>query len=92
MFGIRELFEFVDGGDIGITKKHQLEELEKVGRVNRGSTMIGDRAVDISAAKENGLSSIGVLWGYGSEHELREAGAESIIEHASELSHVSGAA
>ena len=37
--------------------------------------MIGDRAADVRAAHANGLRAIGVLWGYGSERELREAGA-----------------
>ena len=45
----------------------------------RGSAvMIGDRAADVRAAHANGLRAIGVLWGYGSERELREAGADVI--------------
>jgi phosphoglycolate phosphatase len=40
------------------------------------AVMIGDRAADVSAARANGLRAIGVLWGYGSEKELREAGAD----------------
>jgi len=38
--------------------------------------MIGDRYHDIVGAKKNGMRSIGVGWGYGSEAELREAGAD----------------
>jgi len=41
-----------------------------------GAVMIGDRAADVRAAHANGLRAIGVLWGYGSERELREAGAD----------------
>ncbi|MDR3449265.1 MAG: HAD-IA family hydrolase [Alphaproteobacteria bacterium] len=40
--------------------------------------MIGDRKHDILAAKAHGIDSIGVLWGYGPEAELREAGATYI--------------
>jgi phosphoglycolate phosphatase len=40
------------------------------------TVMIGDRAADIRAARANGLQSIGVLWGYGSEQELVDAGAD----------------
>jgi len=40
------------------------------------AVMIGDRAADVRAAKANGLQSIGVLWGYGSERELVDAGAD----------------
>jgi phosphoglycolate phosphatase len=30
----------------------------------------------VRAAQANGLRAIGVLWGYGSERELRKAGAD----------------
>lgn len=35
--------------------------------------MIGDRRYDIIAARENGIRGIGVLWGFGSAEELRDA-------------------
>lgn len=41
--------------------------------------MIGDREHDIIGAKENGLKSIGVLYGYGSEDELKNCGADYIV-------------
>ena len=41
--------------------------------------MIGDREHDIIGAKENGLKSIGVLYGYGDENELQTAGADYIV-------------
>ena len=40
--------------------------------------MIGDRHHDIDGAKEVGIRSIGVLYGYGDEAELRSAGADYI--------------
>ncbi|HZJ46674.1 MAG TPA: HAD hydrolase-like protein [Pyrinomonadaceae bacterium] len=52
----------------------------------RQAVMIGDRAADVLAAKANGLRSIGVLWGYGSEQELADAGADLILQTPSELS------
>ena len=87
-FGIRELFCFVDGGDVGVAKAQQLRQLCLSGKVGRASTMIGDRAIDMSAARANGLSGIGVLWGYGSQAELEEAGAESILRDTRELSEI----
>ena len=42
--------------------------------------MIGDRKHDILGAKEVGMDSIGVLYGYGSREELTEAGAGYIAE------------
>ena len=40
--------------------------------------MVGDREHDILGAKENGLRSIGVLYGYGSREELLQAGADLV--------------
>jgi phosphoglycolate phosphatase len=47
--------------------------------------MIGDRAADVIAAKSNGVSSIGVLWGYGSAEELKDAGADGLCSTPGEL-------
>ena len=52
------------------------------------AVMIGDREHDIFGAKQNGLDSIGVLFGYGDREELEKAGAtyiaatvEDILNH-----------
>ena len=42
------------------------------------TVMIGDREHDIIGAKENNLKSIGVLYGYGDETEIKTAGADYI--------------
>jgi len=42
--------------------------------------MVGDREQDVQGAKENGLDSIGVLFGYGSREELETAGATYLAE------------
>ncbi len=47
--------------------------------------MIGDRQHDILGAKQNGIFSIGVLYGYGSREELVAAGADAIAATPSEL-------
>ena len=47
--------------------------------------MIGDRAGDIVSARANGIRSIGVLWGYGSEAELEGAGADVVCRSPAEL-------
>jgi phosphoglycolate phosphatase len=49
------------------------------------SVMVGDRRHDIAAAKGNRMSSIGVTYGYGSEEELVEAGADRICHNPAEL-------
>lgn len=47
--------------------------------------MIGDRHHDIDAAVEVGTGSIGVMWGYGDEAELRGAGATHIAHAPADL-------
>ena len=47
--------------------------------------MIGDRAHDVIGGRRNGVRTMGVLWGYGSETELREAGADAIVASIEDL-------
>ena len=47
--------------------------------------MIGDRLHDVRAARRNGLTAVGVLWGYGNEDELREAGPAHVVRTLDEL-------
>ena len=54
------------------------EALQRLAPVREDLWMIGDRHMDIEGARHHGLSSVGVLWGFGSEQELREAGATQL--------------
>lgn len=47
--------------------------------------MVGDKSHDIKGAKENGLRSIGVLYGYGTSAELQEARPDYIVSNVIEL-------
>ena len=85
MFGLRHHFKFVSGGDIGIQKWQQLASLLMQRTIAVGSIMIGDRAVDISAAKANTMRSVAVLWGHGSQAELTAANPDRILSSVGEL-------
>ncbi len=54
------------------------------------AVMIGDRHHDIDGAREVGIASIGVLWGYGSRAELSTAGATSLVNNLAELERLLG--
>ena len=86
LFGIRRHFAFVSGGDIGISKAGQLAALLRDDVIDGSATMIGDRAIDILAAKANGLRSVGALWGHGGVAELRAAGPDVLLQSPAELS------
>jgi len=47
--------------------------------------MIGDTTVDILAGKSAGAQTIGLLCGFGTEAELRKAGADLIVRDLEEL-------
>jgi phosphoglycolate phosphatase len=47
--------------------------------------MIGDRFYDVVGALQHGIPTIGVLWGVGTEQELREAGAAALVTTPDEI-------
>jgi phosphoglycolate phosphatase len=47
--------------------------------------MVGDRDHDVLAARELGLVSIGVTWGYGPREELIAAGADVLADSPAEV-------
>ncbi len=78
-------FDFVSGSQPGQAKWEQLDQLLKDEQISKNSVMIGDRLHDMEAAHKNGLTKVGVLWGYGAKEELLDAGADHLIEHPSAL-------
>lgn len=59
--------------------------LDELGITASESFFIGDTYVDISTGKNAGIESIGVLWGFRDEAELKGAGADHIVGHPSEI-------
>jgi phosphoglycolate phosphatase len=67
-------------------KKDLLAEILRVEAYDPARTiMVGDRLHDIHAARGNALRSIGALWGYGGEAELRDAGADLLAASPAEV-------
>ena len=89
-FDLEKYFTYVKGAtmDLSISKKPQIVELTiKECNLNLEETiMIGDRKEDIIGAKENGIDSVGALYGYGDYEELSKEGATYIIKDVKELS------
>ncbi len=78
-FGLSEYFTLVGGcmPDESRAKKAEVIAyvLAALGAAPESAVMVGDRKYDIEGAAANGVRSIGVLYGYGSAEELRQAGA-----------------
>ena len=47
--------------------------------------MVGDTRYDMVAARAHGLHGVGVTWGIGTAAELREAGADVVVDRPEEL-------
>ena len=75
------------GGDGRHCEKAEMiaDALRDFGIPAARTTMIGDRYFDIEGGIANGVRAVGVAWGFGSEEELREAGAQAIARTPAEL-------
>jgi phosphoglycolate phosphatase len=82
-------FEAVHGCELDGTREDKRELLAHLfpshGLVPERTVMIGDRGVDMVAARHHGARALGVTWGYGAREELREAGAHAFCETPWEL-------
>ena len=61
--------------------------MSQAGASGAETVMIGDTVHDMRMAKAAGVSAIGVAWGYHERNELRQAGADEVVESFEELDH-----
>lgn len=89
-FDLSTYFKRVFGSDLDgrLADKTELLHfaLAETGIAASQAMMIGDRRHDIIGARQNRIYATGVLYGYGSESELTDAGADRLITQPSELS------
>ncbi|MFH1829926.1 MAG: HAD hydrolase-like protein [Pseudomonadota bacterium] len=85
--GIKPLFTSVYGSDLNGKLSDKVQLLKHVIKKEglKKALIIGDRGVDIEAAKKCQCSTIGVSYGYGTKEELKAAGADAIAETVGEL-------
>lgn len=88
-FDLAKYFDVVAGASMDEKRNKKGDvikyAMEKGAFRSENAVMIGDREHDIFGAKENGLDSIGVLYGYGSRQELENAGADYIAESVQDI-------
>lgn len=93
-FDLMKYFDVVCGSELDGSRVKKGDvityALEQVAEKDTGfdkskAVMIGDREHDILGAKENGLDSIGVLYGYGCMEEFEQHGANAVAETIEDL-------
>lgn len=92
-FGLGDFFTEVVGSELDGRRVNKKEIIQYILDKHRGEArsaflMVGDREHDILGAKQCGIDSCGVLYGYGSFDELREQGATFIVEEVEEIEDV----
>ena len=89
-FNLTQYFDYAAGATIDETRNKKdaviAYALKECNITDKSlAVMVGDRHHDIFGAKQNGIASIGVLYGFGSHEELTAAGADYIAENIDEL-------
>ena len=98
-FDIEKYFEVIVGSELDGTrgsKEEVVEEaLSQLGILElsdeekkKNCAMVGDRKFDIQGAKAYGLTGIGVSFGFAGEGELKEEGADIIVDTVKALEEV----
>lgn len=83
-----EPFVTIQTADDAPSKPHPAmieQAMADTGVVNEHTIMIGDTSFDMEMARNAGVKSIGVTWGYHSSDELVDAGAGSIVSNFDSL-------
>lgn len=88
--GIASLFDFVGGADDERGRSEKVDVIRHVLLNLKGSDagtclMIGDRRYDTEGARELGIDTLGVLWGFGDEAELLSSGVLALASSPLDL-------
>lgn len=89
-FKLSDYFSFIAGSGLDGSLHTKTDVINYILQSNKiadlsSVIMIGDRKHDIIGAKNAGIDSIGVLYGFGDYDELSEAGATHIVKDIAEL-------
>ncbi len=88
-YGFADKFDYIGGSLLDGTRTDKAQVIQYVMKEldvkPENCVMVGDREHDIVGGKKCGLSTIGVLWGYGGRQELENAGAHVIVEHPGDI-------
>lgn len=87
-FSLSEYFKYIGGSEFNSREKKAevIEYVLKTNQIdNNDVIMVGDRKHDIIGAHENKIPCVGVLYGYGTEDELKQYQADYLVASVEEL-------
>ena len=88
-FDMDTAFDGIYGSELNGTRGEKAEVLRYCLKQQTISAedaiLVGDRYFDVNGAKEVGMDCVGILYGYGTEEELRTAGADYIAADTNAL-------
>ncbi len=81
---LAKYFYFINGASFDETKRTKSAVIKETIEVNNFPKerilMVGDRENDVTGARKCGIDILGVLYGYGDEKELCDAGCEKLAK------------
>ena len=89
-YQLTDYFDYIGGATFDGVRSHKLDVIRYVLQAlgNPPSdqvVMVGDRKFDVLSGNQLNLTTVGVLYGYGSQAELQAAKADYIIKQPTEL-------
>ncbi len=91
-FGLHQYCSITYGSELDGTRTDKAELIGDIiaaeSTAANQMTMVGDREHDILGARHHSVRSVGVLWGFGNETELRQAGADHVVANPEQLAAV----
>ena len=87
-FGLSHHFELICGATFDRSRVKKEDVIAYLLAQTKGVesvVMVGDTVFDVLGAKEHGIPTIGVAWGYGRVADMEQAGAAAIAKDTEEL-------
>jgi len=89
-FSLREYFTFISGSTMSGSRLRKADIIryglkKRPPAAGAAVVMVGDRKHDVVGAKETGVDSVGVLYGYGSRAEMEACAPDAIISSVGAL-------
>jgi len=85
-YAIAHLFEFIYSGQILSGKRRTLKKLARLNSSDpKELAYVGDEINDVKAAKQAGLTSIAVNWGFNDQTVLAEQEPDYLLDHPNQI-------